>query len=56
MAPNDRATTHDSIPARVYVSPPPVGWVSDPLESWMYSDGYSPVRNEVSGTVMVEVM
>ena len=56
VSPNDRATTQDSIPARMYLSPPPAGWVSDPLESWMYSGGYRPVRNEVSGTVMVEVM
>ena len=33
-----------------------MGWVSDPLESWMYSCGNSPVRKSVSGTLMVEVM
>ena len=44
------------MPARTYWSPPPENWVSDPLESWMYSCGYRPVRKSVSGTVMVELM
>ena len=43
------------MPARTYWSPL-LPLFSDPLESWMYSCGYRPVRNAVSGTVSVEEM
>ncbi len=40
VSPNDEATTHDSMPARTYWLPVGIPlWFSDPLESWMYSDG-----------------